>query len=107
NIAAKHPYLISKFGGHAMAAGLSLPRVHYEKFCQVFNQELSRLINGDELQGKLYSDGPLRSEDINLDLAYAILHGGPWGAHFPEPLFEGCFYIVHQRLVGNHHLKLS
>jgi single-stranded-DNA-specific exonuclease len=105
-VAAKHPGLISKFGGHAMAAGLSLPQEHYGAFAAAFDAEVRRHLNADDLTGRLLSDGSLSIEEFHLDLAKALRHAGPWGQHFPEPLFHGVFQVVQQRLVGEKHLKL-
>lgn len=105
-VAAKHPGLISKFGGHAMAAGLSLPQEHYGAFAAAFDAEVRRQLSEDDLTGRLLSDGQLGVEEFHLELAKALRHAGPWGQHFPEPLFHGVFQIVQQRLVGDKHLKL-
>jgi single-stranded-DNA-specific exonuclease len=105
-VAAKHPGLISKFGGHAMAAGLSLPQEHYGAFASAFDAEVRRQLHEDDLTGRLLSDGSLSIEEFHLDLAKALRHAGPWGQHFPEPLFHGVFQVMQQRLVGEKHLKL-
>ncbi|WP_447593206.1 single-stranded-DNA-specific exonuclease RecJ [Aquipseudomonas campi] len=105
-VAAKHPGLISKFGGHAMAAGLSLPQENYGAFAAAFDAEVRRQLTEDDLTGRLLSDGQLGVEEFHLELAKALRHAGPWGQHFPEPLFHGVFQIVQQRLVGEKHLKL-
>lgn len=105
-VAAKHPGLISKFGGHAMAAGLSLPQENYGAFAAAFDTEVRRQLHTDDLTGRLLSDGQLSVTEFNLELAKALRHAGPWGQHFPEPLFHGVFQIVQQRLVGEKHLKL-
>lgn len=105
-VAARHPGLISKFGGHAMAAGLSLPQENFGAFAMAFDAEVRRQLTDDDLAGRLLSDGCLGVEEFHLELAKALRHAGPWGQHFPEPLFHGIFQIVHQRLVGERHLKL-
>jgi single-stranded-DNA-specific exonuclease len=105
-VAAKHPGLISKFGGHAMAAGLSLPQEHFGAFAAAFDAEVRRQLVEDDLTGRLLSDGSLAVEEFHLELARTLRHAGPWGQHFPEPLFHGVFQIVQQRLVGDRHLKL-
>jgi len=105
-VAAANPGLISKFGGHAMAAGLSLPQENFPAFAAAFDAEVRRLLTADDLTGRLLSDGRLVAEEFNLPLAHALRQAGPWGQHFPEPLFEGKFAIVQQRLVGEKHLKL-
>lgn len=105
-VAAANPGLISKFGGHAMAAGLSLPQENFPAFAAAFDAEVRRQLSADDLSGRLLSDGQLTAEEFNLPLAHALRQAGPWGQHFPEPLFEGRFEIVQQRLVGEKHLKL-
>ena len=105
-VAAANPGLISKFGGHAMAAGLSLPQENFPAFAAAFDAEVRRLLTADDLTGRLLSDGQLVAEEFDLPLAHALRQAGPWGQHFPEPLFEGKFDIVQQRLVGEKHLKL-
>lgn len=106
-VAAKHPGLISKFGGHAMAAGLSLPEGHFPEFAAAFDAEVRRQLVEDDLTGRLLSDGTLAVEEFHLELARALRNAGPWGQHFPEPLFHGVFQVVQQRLVGEKHLKMQ
>ena len=105
-VAARHPGLISKFGGHAMAAGLSLPSTNFGAFAAAFDAEVRRQLSDDDLTGRLLSDGQLSAEEFHLALARALRHAGPWGQHFPEPLFHGVFEVAQQRLVGERHLKL-
>ncbi|WP_349970369.1 single-stranded-DNA-specific exonuclease RecJ [Pseudomonas caspiana] len=105
-VAAKHPQLISKFGGHAMAAGLSLPEDNFSAFAQAFDEEVRRQLGEDDLTGRLLSDGALAVEEFHLELARALRNAGPWGQHFPEPLFHGVFQLVEQRVVGERHLKM-
>ena len=105
-VATRHPDLISKFGGHAMAAGLSLPRDNFEQFAAAFDEEVRHHLDEHELCGEHFSDGPLAAEELTLDLAEAIRRAGPWGQGFEEPLFDGVFELVERRIVGGHHLKL-
>lgn len=105
-VAAKHPHLITKFGGHAMAAGLSLPAEHFEAFAQAFDKQVREHLCEDDLTGRLLSDGCLAVEEFHLELARALRNAGPWGQHFPEPLFHGVFQLVEQRVVGERHLKV-
>ena len=105
-VATRHPGLVTRFGGHAMAAGLTLPRVAYEDFSTAFVAEVARHAQDVELQAVIESDGELLAEDFRLDLATELRFAGPWGQHFPEPIFDGCFSVVSQRLVGEKHLKL-
>ena len=105
-VAARHPGLISKFGGHAMAAGLSLPQANFGAFAAAFDAEVRRQLVEDDLAGRLLTDGALAADEFRLDLAQQLRHAGPWGQHFPEPLFHGVFEIIQQRIVGERHLKL-
>jgi single-stranded-DNA-specific exonuclease len=106
-IAARHPHLLSKFGGHAMAAGLTLERQHFDAFREAFDAEVSLHLSDDDLQGKVISDGELTPEDLSLPVAELLREAGPWGQGFPEPLFDSCFEVVSQRVVGEKHLKLG
>ena len=105
-VATRHPGLISKFGGHAMAAGLTLPLEAYDAFATAFTEEVARHAQDVELQAVIASDGELSERDFQLELANELRYAGPWGQHFPEPVFDGRFAIVSQRLVGEKHLKL-
>jgi len=105
-VAARHPDVLQKFGGHAMAAGLSLQEHHLAQFESAFLQELEERLDDSMLTSVLESDGPLELEDFNLDLAEQLRSAGPWGQGFPEPLFDGNFTVLQQRVVGEHHLKL-
>ncbi|MBL4851249.1 MAG: single-stranded-DNA-specific exonuclease RecJ [Gammaproteobacteria bacterium] len=106
-VAARYPKLINKFGGHAMAAGLSLWRDDYQEFSLRFNEVVSELLRDEDLQDCIHSDGELDESDLNLDFAEVLRHAGPWGQHFPEPLFDGRFELVQKRIVGNNHLKMT
>ena len=105
-VATRFPELISKFGGHAMAAGLTVQRIHYEAFAKAFDAEVRRQLTADDLAGRIYSDGSLSADEFDMQLAQQLRQAGPWGQHFPEPLFHGDFKILSQRLVGERHLKL-
>jgi len=105
-VAARHPGLLSKFGGHAMAAGLSLPRVHLETFRAAFAEEVARHLGADDLNGELLTDGELFAGDLTMELAQSLRTAGPWGQGFPEPLFDGEFDVVDRRVVAEKHLKL-
>ena len=106
SVAAGNPGLISKFGGHAMAAGLSLPAEHFDAFCQAFDREVRRQLSAEDLTGRLLCDGELAVDEFSLQLAAALRDAGPWGQHFPEPGFHGQFNLIQQRLVGERHLKM-
>src|SRR3569623_367001 len=105
-VAARHPGLVSKFGGHAMAAGLSLPQENLAAFSAAFDAEVRRHLAPDDLRGVILSDGELAPDELNLDLADVLRSAGPWGQAFPEPLFDGRFEIVQRRIVGERHLNL-
>lgn len=105
-VAAHYPGLITKFGGHAMAAGLSLPESEFVRFCQAFDAEVRRQLDEDALKDIVHSDGELLSNDLSLDFAETLRNAGPWGQGFPEPIFDGEFELVSRRIVGEHHLKL-
>lgn len=106
-VAVREPGLISRFGGHAMAAGLSLKRSEMARFAAAFDAEVRYRLADDHLEPVLYSDGPLAAEDFGLELAESIQRGGPWGPGFAEPLFDGRFKVLQQRVVGERHLKLT
>lgn len=105
-VATRHPSLISRFGGHAMAAGLSLPRHNLEYFREAFTGEVQRWLDDDALEGVVHSDGELSPDELCLDTAEALRGAGPWGQGFPEPVFDGLFTVVESRIVGERHLKL-
>ncbi|MCP0913486.1 MULTISPECIES: single-stranded-DNA-specific exonuclease RecJ [Legionella] len=102
-----YPDLIIKFGGHAMAAGLSINPNNFSKFEQAVLKEVSKHIDLSHCYGEILSDGPLEVQDLSLKLACMLQEAGPWGQQFPEPVFDNVFEILEQRLVGQHHLKLT
>ncbi|WP_131783398.1 single-stranded-DNA-specific exonuclease RecJ [Legionella gresilensis] len=102
-----HAGLISKFGGHAMAAGLSLHPNNFNTFRQAFLTEVEKHMDASHCEGLLLTDGPLDIQDLNLEMATLLQQAGPWGQQFPEPCFDNEFEILEQRLVGQHHLKLT
>ncbi|MAZ88883.1 MAG: single-stranded-DNA-specific exonuclease RecJ [Cellvibrionaceae bacterium] len=105
-VASANPGLLTKFGGHAMAAGMSLKKEGYPRFQQAFDLVVRESLSATDLQAEILSDGELMAEEMNLPLAYTLREAGPWGQHFPEPIFDGEFYLVQQRIVGEKHLKL-
>ena len=105
-VAARNPGLLDKFGGHAMAAGLSLSREKFAMFETAFDAVVREQLTEDDLTAVLLSDGELTPEFFSLEIAQALRDGGPWGQHFPEPLFDGEFLLLQQRLVGERHLKM-
>jgi len=105
-IATHHPGIISRFGGHAMAAGLSLDAARFEDFKSAFETAVEAALEPEMLQGVMLTDGELPAAALNLETAQVLRDGGPWGQGFPEPLFEGTFQLLQQRVVGESHLKL-
>ncbi|MBE7214721.1 single-stranded-DNA-specific exonuclease RecJ [Shewanella benthica] len=105
-INSRHPGMILKFGGHAMAAGLSLRGKDFETFEQAFDQAVRELLKLEQLTGEFVTDGDLVAADMNLTVASELRNAGPWGQEFPEPLFDGHFKVIQQRIVGEKHLKL-
>jgi single-stranded-DNA-specific exonuclease len=107
SIATHHPGLIDKFGGHAMAAGMSLPEENLSTFRAAFAAEIAARTDRESLTGVIHSDGALSAAELSLDTARALRGAGPWGQGFPEPVFDGNFDIVDARIVGSKHLKLQ
>jgi single-stranded-DNA-specific exonuclease len=105
-IATRHPELINRFGGHAMAAGLSLEERHLDAFARAFDEEIARWRDPSIPANRVETDGELTSDEIALDTAQALRDGGPWGQAFPEPCFDGRFAIRNARVVGDKHLKM-
>lgn len=106
-IASQHPGIISKFGGHAMAAGLTIQEADFDQFSKLFDQVTGMFLSGEELNGVLVSDGELSANELDFELAEKIISSGPWGQGFPEPVFDGEFEIINSRIVGKRHLKLQ
>ena len=106
-VATRHPGLIERFGGHAMAAGLTIRRENLDRFRAEFELEVARHLGVEDLHGVILSDGPLRSEDLSLEVAELIRGAGPWGQGFPEPVFDGAFEVIESRVVGQRHWKLQ
>lgn len=107
SVASKHPQLISKFGGHAMAAGLTIAETDYELFTNAFDEEVRHHLDEDDLQGVVMSDGELLESELSMRIAEELRYAGPWGQTFQEPVFDGVFNIINKRIVGEKHLKLS
>ena len=101
-----YPGLIIKFGGHAMAAGLSLETEKYDAFRERFAALIDEWLDGEALQGVVWSDGELHAQEFSLHTAEMLREAGPWGQAFPEPVFDGKFKLLQQRLVGERHLKV-
>ncbi|MGQ0385053.1 MAG: single-stranded-DNA-specific exonuclease RecJ [Gammaproteobacteria bacterium] len=105
-VATRYPGLIDRFGGHAMAAGLTLRHPALPRFAEAFAAEVGRRLTPEQLQGVLETDGELAPAELTVMTARAIEAGGPWGQGFPEPMFDGEFGVVDSRVVGERHLKL-
>ncbi len=103
---ARHPGLIDRFGGHAAAAGLSLPAIHLPAFRIAFDAEVRGWLRAEDLNGCLWSDGELEPADFSLDLAEQLREAGPWGQGFPAPLFDGVFEVLSHQIMKGQHLKL-
>ena len=106
-IDAAHPGLLGKFGGHAMAAGLSLSLQDLPRFEQVLRAQVESMLDASLLQAEILSDGPLQVHEFNLAVAEALRDGGPWGQGYPEPMFDGEFDVLGWRVVGERHLKME
>ena len=106
NLASAQPGLLTRFGGHAMAAGLSLDECNFPEFARLFDNEVRKHLVGLDLAHAVHSDGELSPDELRLESAEILQHAGPWGQGFPEPLFDGEFDVVQSRIVGEKHLKL-
>ena len=106
DIAALHPKLLSKFGGHAMAAGLSLNMHDYPAFALAFDEMVSKRLASVDLEQKILSDGQLTEQEMSLEIADLLQNAATWGQEFPEPVFDGVFDVIQARIVGQRHLKL-
>ena len=102
---ARRPGLMVRFGGHAMAAGLTLPEAHLAEFGALFQQVCTEALDEAALERVLESDGELGASELSLDTARALEDAGPWGQGFPEPLFDGAFEIRESRVVGERHAR--
>jgi single-stranded-DNA-specific exonuclease len=103
---AVDPDVIVKFGGHAMAAGLTIEERHYPAFRRLVAEQLERLYPSADFSGTIISDGVLPDKALSLEFARRLREAGPWGAGFPEPVWSGDFEVIEQRTVGEKHLKL-
>ncbi|WGE51357.1 single-stranded-DNA-specific exonuclease RecJ [Actinobacillus equuli subsp. haemolyticus] len=101
-----YPDLIIKFGGHAMAAGLTIHQENFLRFQKIFDEIINEIIEPEQLQGVIYTDGELAPSELNIEIAELLQQAGPWGQNFPEPTFEGEFRLLQQRILGGKHLKL-
>tara|TARA_B100001971_G_scaffold82404_1_gene76028 strand:+ start:719 stop:2467 length:1749 start_codon:yes stop_codon:yes gene_type:complete len=106
-IATREEGLIDKFGGHAMAAGLSLKRSKLDQFTKIYEREIEAALSTMDLDESILTDGELGVDEINLQLSEMLRSGGPWGMGFPEPLFHGRFRVTESSVVGEKHLKMT
>lgn len=105
-VSTRHPGLIAKFGGHAMAAGLTVGAEQFKPFADAFDVEVRKRLTQDDLTGVIFTDGELEPEWLTLECATLLRDAGPWGQGFPEPCFDGEFRLLDRRLVGGGHLKM-
>jgi single-stranded-DNA-specific exonuclease len=105
-VSKRHPGLLGRFGGHAMAAGLTLARERLDEFAAAFDAEVALWQAGGSLADIVETDGALGVDDISLANAEALRAAGPWGQAFPEPSFDQTFRVLRTRTVGERHLKL-
>jgi len=105
-IAKREPGLLEKFGGHAMAAGLTLQRERLEEFRRCFAEEVCRHLEPEDAEGRVLTDGELEPAEMTLATAQTLRAAGPWGQGFAEPVFDGRFTVLDTRIVGERHLKL-
>lgn len=106
-VAVRAPGLLEKFGGHAMAAGMSIAGERFTEFATVFDEVVRTHLAPDDLRAVIHSDGAVAASELTLETARAIVDGGPWGQGFPEPMFDDRFEVVDSRVVGDRHWKLK
>ena len=107
DVDAANPGLIGRFGGHAMAAGLTLGRNGFADFRTAMEALGAERLGPEHFAERIYTDGELRNGELSLEVATLLRDAGPWGQGFPEPLFEGTFRLIRQRVVGDAHLKMT
>jgi single-stranded-DNA-specific exonuclease len=107
SLAAARPGLVERFGGHAMAAGLSLRMDHVDAFREALHDVAADQLTPELLQAEIHSDGELAPHELSRACAEALRDGGPWGQAFPEPQFDGEFRVLGTRIVGQRHLRLD
>jgi len=105
-VSSQHPGLIKKFGGHAMAAGLTLSEADFSLFADAFNQQIDQMSNDEMLEAVVLTDGQLETGYFDIQTVEILEQGGPWGQAFPEPLFNGNFRVVSQRVLKDKHVKM-
>lgn len=105
-VAKQHPQLLKKFGGHAMAAGMTISANDFEDFADAFDKVVRDLLTEQDLDSVLMSDGELSESELELDKVELLARSGPWGQQFPEPAFDGVFRVIQSRILKDKHLKL-
>ena len=105
-VAVREPGVLRKFGGHAMAAGMTLDEASFDVFCRVFDETVRAHLRPDDLRALVQSDGAIAAGEMTLAMARQIIDGGPWGQGFPEPTFDDRFEVVSSRVVGDKHWKM-
>lgn len=103
---ARHPGVMQAFGGHAMAAGLTLDSAQYAAFVEALPDAVNAVLGGVELSAEILTDGGLQASDVSLDFARSLEELAPWGQRFPEPVFDGLFRVIDSRVLGGSHLKM-
>lgn len=106
-VSKQHEDLIIKFGGHAMAAGLSIRECDYDRFNEAFIEQVSRVLRPEDLQNMFHTDGRIDASYMTMETSEQIKYASPWGQQFPEPVFDDVFKVVNWRIVGEKHLKLE
>jgi len=106
-VAKKYPGLLTKFGGHAMAAGLSIHIEQFALFRDAFNQQVQQILGDAPMRPEICTDGKLAALELSMQSAEDIRYAAPWGQGFPEPCFDGVFRLVNKRIVGGRHLKVT
>ena len=105
-VAVREPAVLQKFGGHAMAAGMTIRKADYDGFAETFDAVVRSHLAPEDLQAVIVSDGSIVEEEMTLDTARSISAAGPWGQGFAEPIFDDRFDVLSSRVVGDKHWKL-
>jgi single-stranded-DNA-specific exonuclease len=104
-VATQHPGMIKKFGGHAMAAGLTIDKTQLKDFQASFAAEVAKHLSEEACVGELITDGALSADELTIDTAKCLQAAGPWGQLFPEPVFDGQFKVISSRVLSDKHIK--
>ncbi len=106
-VSKQHAGLIEKFGGHAMAAGLSIKQENLARFQQAFSEQVSAVLRPEDLHNIKETDGAVAEEYMTIEASEIFRYASPWGQLFPEPVFDDVFKVMNWRIVGEKHLKLD